>query len=268
MFTTLRSIYRNRTLILRLARRETEARFRGSLLGIVWVAIVPVTMLLVYSLVFGSILKSSWRAPQGDEVSQFSFPMLLFIGLTLFGILAETINRSPSLIMENPSYVKKVSFPLEILPVVALLSTLINAGISFLIFMMFYLFLYGLPPYTIIYLPFVVLPFVILCLGISYFLASLGVFLRDLKHITGPLTTAMLFLSPVFYSAQTITEPYRHLLYLNPITPFVNQARDVIFWGTPPGVGEWAATLAVSLLAYLLGATWFSRTHKAFADVI
>ena len=268
MLTILPAIHRNRTLILRLARRETEARFRGSFLGIVWVAIVPVTMLLVYSVVFGSILKSSWRAPEGNEVGQFSFPMLLFIGLTIFGILAETINRSPSLIMENPSYVKKVSFPLEILPVVALLSTLINAGISFLIFMIFYLFLYGLPPYTIVYLPFVILPFIILCLGISYFLASLGVFLRDLKHITGPLTTVILFLSPVFYSAQTLPEQYRYLLYINPITPFVNQARDVIFWGTPPGIVEWTATLAVSLLAYLLGVTWFSRTYKAFADVI
>lgn len=268
MLATLRVIYRNRTLILRLARRETEARFRGSFLGIVWVTIVPVTMLLVYSVVFGSILKNSWRAPQANEVSQFSFPMVLFIGLTLFGILAETINRSPSLIMENKSYVKKVSFPLEILPVVALLSTLINAGISFLIFMLFYLFLYGLPPITIAFLPFVIFPLVILCLGISYFLASLGVFLRDLKHITGPLTTALLFLSPVFYSTQALPEQYRHFLYFNPITPFVSQARDVIFWGSFPDMAEWTVTFAVSLLVYSLGATWFARTHKAFADVI
>ncbi|MDP9840709.1 lipopolysaccharide transport system permease protein [Neorhizobium huautlense] len=268
MFMTLRAIYRNRTLILRLARRETEARFRGSFLGILWVTIVPVTMLLIYSIVFGSILKSGWRGPQGDETSRFSFPMLLFIGLTLFGILSETINRSPSLILENKSYVKKVSFPLEILPVVALLSTLINAGISFLIFMVFYVLLYGLPPHTIAYLPFVIFPFAILCLGIAYFLASLGVFLRDLKHITGPFTTAILFLSPVFYSIQTLPEQYRYLMYLNPMTPVVNQARDVIFWGAPPAIVEWLVMFSASFLVYLLGSAWFSRTQKAFADVI
>ena len=268
MFTTLKTICRSRTLILKLARRETESRFRGSLLGMMWVVIVPLIMLLVYSVVFGSVLKSSWRAPQADSATQFSFPMLLFIGLTLFGILAETINRAPSLITENPSYVKKVSFPLQILPVVALLSTLINAGISLVIFFVFYLFLYGSPPYTVVYLPLVLLPFVILCLGVSYFLASLGVFLRDLKHITGPLTTVLLFLSPVFYSPQNLPESYRQLLYLNPITSVVNQARGVIFWGYPPGFIEYGGTLAASMLVYFLGATWFSRTYKAFADVI
>ncbi|MGV1867581.1 MULTISPECIES: ABC transporter permease [unclassified Rhizobium] len=268
MLTTLRGIYRNRMLILRLARRETEARFRGSLLGILWVAIVPLIMLLVYSLVFGSILKSNWQPPENAAPNQFSFPMLLFIGLTLFGILAETITRSPSLIMENPSYVKKVSFPLEILPVVALLSTLINAGISMIIFMIFYLILYGLPPVTFLYLPFVILPFVIFCLGVSYFLASLGVFLRDLKHITGPLTTALLFLSPVFYSPQNLPENYRHLLYLNPLTAVVTEARDAIFWGNAPGLAEWGGAFLAAMLAYMVGTSWFTRTKKAFADVI
>lgn len=268
MIETLRVIWRHRTLIWRLAQRETEARFRGSLLGVIWVALVPLTMLAVYSLVFGSILKAGWHSPTIGQAQEFSFSMLIFIGLTLFGVLAETINRSPSLILENPSYVKKVTFPLQILPVVALLSTLINAGVSLVIFFIFYLCMYGLPNESVLYLPAVIFPFVLLCLGASYFLASLGVFLRDMKHVTGPVTTALMFLSPVFYAPDSLPENYRQLLYLNPVTPVVMQARDVIFWGRAPSPLEWGTYMVVALLIYALGSAWFQRTHKAFADVI
>ncbi|GHC68130.1 ABC transporter permease [Limoniibacter endophyticus] len=255
------------SLIRRLTRREFDQRFKGSFLGWFWAIIVPLAMLAVYSLVFGSILGSRWPQPE-DATTQFPFPMLLFVGLIVFGLFSEPFNRAPSLILENSSYVKKVVFPLEILPVVAVIGALINSGISFIAFFLIYFGLFGIPPYTALLLPISLLPLVLFTLGVSYFLSSVGVFLRDVRHITAPLSTAMLFLSAIFYDPESVPEAYRWLLYLNPLTPAALQARDLLFWGKIPSLFEFAVSLLFSLLVFSLGLEWFKRTKKAFSDVI
>ncbi|UUP18238.1 ABC transporter permease [Nitratireductor thuwali] len=269
MLAFLTDIWSHRNLVWRLTQREIEARFRGSFLGLFWAVIVPLFMLGVFSLVFGTIFQSRWARPEGAAMaSEYSFPIILFSGLIVFGILADPLNRAPGLVMENVAYVKKVVFPLEILPLVALISALVTAAISFAVFLVVFAVIYGLPPVTIVLLPLTLLPLMLFVLGAVYFLSSLGVFLRDLRHIMPPLTTAMLFLSSVFYSPENLPEDYRWLLYLNPVTPAVTYARDVIFWGRLPDLLEWSATLMFSLLVLIAGVYWFMRTEKAFADVV
>ncbi|MET4259618.1 lipopolysaccharide transport system permease protein [Bradyrhizobium sp. S3.12.5] len=269
MLSFTAGIWSHRNLIWRLVRREIEARFRGSFLGVFWAIIVPLIMLAVYSLVFGGIFQSRWAgAENGARIDGFAFPMILFVGLITFGILSDPLNRAPGLVMENVSYVKKVVFPLEILPLVALISGLVTALISFAVFLFVFLVAYGAPPATIILLPIVLLPFMLFILGGVYFLASLGVFLRDLKHVMPPITTAMLFLSPVFYSPDALPERYRWLLYANPATSAVVGAREVVFSAQLPNILVWGMSLILSLFIATAGAFWFMRTKKAFADVI
>ncbi|WLS12028.1 ABC transporter permease (plasmid) [Shinella sumterensis] len=269
MLEYLRSSWDQRALVWRLARREIDSRFRGSLLGVLWAVIVPLVMLSVYSLVFGTVFQSRWPRPDdATMLHQVDFPMILFTGLIVFGIFSDPINRAPTLILENVSYVKKVVFSLEILPVVALINALFTALISSGVLLTVYLILYGIPPMTALLLPLAVAPLILITLGISYVLASLSVFLRDLRHLTAPLTTAVLFLSPVFYSINVLPEAWRWTLYLNPITLAVIYTRDLLFWGKLPSPMQWATYLLAALAVASVGSWWFSRTKKAFADVL
>ncbi|MDH6690431.1 lipopolysaccharide transport system permease protein [Bradyrhizobium elkanii] len=269
MLAFMTRIWIHRNLIWRLVRREIEARFRGSFLGLFWAIIVPLTMMCVYSLVFGNIFQSRWSsAGRSAGSGEYSFPMILFVGLIVFGILAEPLNRAPGLVLENVSYVKKVVFPLEILPFVALISALVTGLVSFAVFLVVFVVTYGMPPITILVLPVVLLPLMLFVLGSVYFLASLGVFLRDLRQVMQPVTTAMMFLSPVFYPPEAVPEQYRWLLHANPASMAVIGARDVIFWGHTPNIIEWSASFVIALLVAVTGALWFMRTERAFADVV
>ncbi|MGY2937405.1 lipopolysaccharide transport system permease protein [Bradyrhizobium sp. GM6.1] len=269
MFSFLGNSWAHRILIWRLSRRELEARFRGSLLGVFWAVVLPLIMLGVFSLVFGSIFGNRWgRSGSHAEIREYSYPMILFSGLIIFGMVSEPINRAPSLVLENVSYVKKVVFPIEILPLVALVTAVITSAISFVVFLAVFFFNYGPPPITILALPIVLLPLALTTLGATFFFASVGVFLRDLVHLTGPLMSAAMFLSPLLYPLERLPEAYRPWLYLNPLTIGLNQAREVIFWGRLPSFGEWIAYFIVSLVVVTLGRTWFIRTKKAFADVV
>lgn len=269
MFSMCSIVWANRILAWRLARREFEARFRGSFLGLFWAVIMPLAMLGIYTFVFGSIFNARWVRPdQPAVVVEYGFPLVLFSGLIVFGILAEPLARAPSLVMENVSYVKKVVFPLEILPFVTLISALINTSITFVVFLAVYLAGHGLPPATIVFLPIVLLPVMLMTLGIVYLLSSLGVFLRDLKQVMPILTTALLFLSPVFYPLTAVPEAYRGLMLLNPMTLGVLFAQDVIFWGQLPDPIAWVIYMLASSVIFAVGSWWFLRTKKAFADVL
>lgn len=269
MFSYLTSSWNHRILIWRLARREVEARFRGSLLGVVWALVLPLMMLGVFSLVFGSVFGTRWVRPGGTiAIGEFGYPMVLFSGLIIFGIISEPVTRAPGLVLENVSYVKKVVFPLEVLPCVALISAIITAAIAFVPFLAVYVFFYGPPPLTILALPIVLLPLIMTTIGIVYFFSSLGVFLRDLAQVVAPLTAAIMFLSPLLYPMESLPEMYRPWLYLNPLTLCLIHAHDVIFWGQLPPLAEWLVYFVISFLIMTAGGYWFMRTKKAFADVV
>ena len=259
------SLWRNRELIKASAKREVLGRYRGSFLGLLWSFFNPLFMLAVFTFVFSVIFQARWGGGSGSKTE---FALVLFAGLLVFNLFAECINRAPGLILSNANYVKKVVFPLEILPFVGLLSALFHALISLGVWLIAYTFFFGIPHHTVLYLPLVLLPFCLFLMGLSWALASLGVFLRDVSQFIGVLTTALMFLSPIFYPVTAFPEDYRYILYINPLTPVVEQARDVLFWGKTPdfyllGV-YWLVTLGIAWLGF----AWFQKTRKGFADVL
>jgi lipopolysaccharide transport system permease protein len=259
------SFWRNRRLIAVLVRREVVGRYRGSFLGILWSFFNPVLMLIVYTFVFSVVFKARWNA---SNHSNTEFGLVLFAGLIMFNLFAECVNRSPTLILSNVNYVKKVVFPLDILPWVALGSALFHAVISLAVWVVAYFILFGNPPATILLLPVIFVPLGLMIMGFSWALASLGVYLRDVSQFIGIFTTALMFLSPVFYPASALPEEYRRLLFLNPISLAIEQARDLMFWGRLPDLYVLATYGLVASLAAWLGFAWFQKTRKGFADVL
>ncbi|PWC40893.1 ABC transporter permease [Azospirillum sp. TSO35-2] len=264
-FALFQTAWHHRSLILRLARREIDARYRGSVLGIVWAVLNPILMLAVYTFVFSVVFQARWGTTGGSNTE---FALLLFSGLILFNVLGESLNRAPGLMLENVSYIKKVVFPLEILPLVSLAVALFNAGIGFVILLVFHLATAGLPPPTALLLPLVLAPLCLTTLGLTWFFASAGVFLRDIRQVVTVGVTVLMFLSPIFYPMTAIPERFRAILHLNPMTVILEQSKDLLFWGRVPSPLSWGlATLAAWGLAWL-GYAWFMKTRRGFADVV
>lgn len=252
-----------------MIKREIVARYRGSFLGLLWTLINPVLMLFIYTFVFGVVFKVRLEPQNGHLYDdKFAFAMLLFTGLILFNLFSECLSRAPGLILANVNYVKKVIFPLEILPLVSLGSALFHAGISFLVLFAFLLIMGHPIEWTIVFLPIILFPLMLLTVGLSWILASLGVFVRDIGQLISLILTMLLFLSPIFYPASALPESIRDYLFLNPLTLVIEQARAVILYGQPPG---WSSLALYYLPAFFIawsGLAWFKKTRKGFADVL
>lgn len=256
--------WRHRELIKASTKREVLSRYRGSFLGLIWSFLNPLFMLSIYTLVFSVIFEARW----GSGGSKTEFALLLFAGLIVFNLFSECINKAPHLILSNVNYVKKVVFPLEILPLVALLSALFHTVISIFVWLAGYAIFFGTPHLTALYLPLILVPFCLFLMGLSWALAALGVFLRDLAQVIGVITTATMFLSPIFYPATAFPETYRYILYLNPLTTVVEQIRDVLFWGKEPNFLMLTIYWLGALVIAWLGFVCFQKTRKGFADVL
>ncbi|MDG1581182.1 ABC transporter permease [Pseudomonas sp. GOM6] len=259
------SLWRNRSLINASIKREVLGRYRGSMMGLFWSFFNPMFMLMVYTLVFSVIFQARWSA---GSVSKTEYALLLFAGLLIFNIFAECINRAPSLIVGNTNYVKKVVFPLEILPWVTLGAALFHGLVSLSAWLIAYMIFFGPPHVTLLYLPLIILPFGLFIMGLSWALASLGVYLRDVGQFISLVTTALMFLSPIFYPASAVPENYRYLLFMNPLTPIIEQARDLLFWGKAPDFAMLGVYLLITSVIAWLGFAWFQKTRKGFADVL
>ena len=259
------SVLRNRNLIKTLVKREVIGRYRGSIFGILWSFFNPVFMLIIYTFVFSVVFKSRWT---GGSDSRTEFALVLFAGLIVFNLFAECFNRAPGLILANVNYVKKVVFPLEILPWVSLGSAFFHTLVSLSVWLLAYIILFGLPHATVLLMPLVILPLLLFIMGISWGLAALGVYLRDVSQLIGMATTVLMYLSPIFYPVTALPEKYRPLLMLNPLTPTIGQAREVLYWAKLPDVTLWSFSLVGSALIAWLGFAWFQKTRKGFADVL
>lgn len=260
------SIWRNRQLIKQMAAREVIGRYKGSVMGLLWSFLNPVLMLTVYTFVFSSVFKARWGI--AEDESKMDFAVVLFVGMIVHGLFAEVINRAPSLILANANYVKKVVFPLEILPVIVMGAALFHTLVSLIVLACAFLVFNNDLPWTVVFIPLVLMPLVILSLGLAWMLASLGAFLRDIGQTIGIVTTIMMFLSPVFYPVSSLPEEFRPWIMANPLTFIIEQAREVLIWGRVPdwqGLGIY--TVVVSLIAWL-GYAWFQKTRKGFADVL
>lgn len=255
---------RQRQLLKALIVREIQSRYRGTVLGFAWLVVYPVLMMSVYSFVFGGVFKSRWM----NQGSMGEFVVMLFCGLIVFTIFSEVVNRAPCLIAGNPNFVKKVVFPLELLSLVSLGAAVFNALISFVILCFLMLILGFDIPATAALAPFIALPLLLMTIGISWGLAALGVFFRDLNQVIGIVTSMMLFLSPVFFAVSAVPEAARWLLNVNPLTYPIEEMRRVLIVGQFP---EWSH-LGMYLLS-AIGVAWaglwlFQRSRPAFADVL
>lgn len=260
-----RALFRHLALVVQMARRDVVGRYRGSFIGLLWSFFNPLLMLMIYTFVFGIIFHSRWSA---QVTGHFQFAIILFAGLNINSMFTECANRAPTLIVENTNFVKKVVFPLEILSWSTLGSALFHLLVSTVVLLTISVFVNGSIPWTVLLFPIVVACFLPFVAGVIWLLASLGVFLRDLKQATGIITTALMFLAPILYPKEFIPVQYRDWMYLNPLTVIVEASQDVLIWGKSPPWTYLGLYALISCLFAWLTFIWFERSRKGFADVL
>ncbi|WP_434721747.1 ABC transporter permease [Mesorhizobium sp. RIZ17] len=259
-----------RELVFLLIGREIAGRYRGSVLGLLWTLINPLFMLAVYTFVFGVVMKSRWTIPGHESATHSTgeFAIILFCGLIVFQFFAEVVSQAPGLIVANANYVKKIVFPIHVLPIVSAGAALFHAAVSLLVLLVFAYAVFGSIPATLAWAPVVFTPLLLLVLGIAWLLASIGVYFRDMNQIVTPLVTATVFLSPVFFQRTALPTWLQPWLSLNPIAVPVEGFRNVVIFGVQP---DWAALGNYSLVAIViafLGYQFFQKTRRGFADVL
>jgi lipopolysaccharide transport system permease protein len=258
--------WRHWALIRILAWREVSGRYRGSLLGSLWSLLTPLLMLGVYTLVFGVIAPTRW--PGAEEQGIGMFALRLLAGMVVHGLLSEVLSRAPTLVTGQPNYVTKVVFPLEALGWVNLLTAVFHTAMALLVLVVLNSVLGTGPSWTLLALPALLLPYALLLLGLVWLVAALGVYLRDLAQIIGPVVMITMFLGPVFYPREAMPAAAQPWLAINPITIPVEQTRRVLFEAQWP---QWEVLAQYSLVAvavYLFGLWAFTKLKKGFADVL
>lgn len=257
--------WRHRALLLPLIRRAIAQRYRGSVLGVLWSFVTPLLMVLVYTFVFRVIFAVRWSV-EGETPAEFG--LVLFAGMIVFWLMAEALARAPGLVVGHPSYVKKVVFPLEILPWVVIGEALFQTAMSLIVLLAVALAMGTVPGPTFLLVPLVLAPFAVLLLGLMWGLASLGVFFRDVGHAVGVVITLAMFLTPLFYPLAAVPEDFRAFIFANPLTFIVEQMRVLTIWQHQP---DWAGLGLYALASWAVawaGYAWFIKTRRAFADVL
>jgi lipopolysaccharide transport system permease protein len=263
--TPISALTRHRTLTRELTKREILGRYRGASFGLLWSLISPFLMLLVYTLAFGYILKSRWPGTNG---STSDFALVLFVGLIVHGFFAECLTRAPHLILSNTNYVKRVVFPLDILVWSMVFSAFFHLIANTLVLILLKWFWHGELSWTLLLLPLIYLPLMILTLAVGWVVSALGVYLRDIGQFVGVLAAAMLFLSSAIVPVKSLPESYRWVFYANPLTFIIDQAREVAIWGRPPDWSMLGLYSAISALLAVAAFQLFQKMRKGFADVL
>jgi lipopolysaccharide transport system permease protein len=257
--------WRQRELIARMTKRDIAARYQGSWFGVLWNILNPLILLLVYTFVFGVVLNARWS---GATWQSGSFALPLFSGLIVFNLFAECATRAPTIILNNVNLVKKVVFPLEIFPLVILGTASFNLLINVTLLAIFMLVGTGSLPGTFALIVLVLVPYIMLMAGVTWIIAAMGVFFRDLAQVVALLVTGLLFLSPIFYPPSAIPKKFDLLVHANPIAWYVSQARNVMVFDLLP---DWAGLGGALLLGFVVawvGFMWFKRNQTSFADVV
>ncbi len=262
------SFFQNRQLIWQLVKREVLSRYRGSLLGLAWSFLNPLLMLAVYTFVFSVVFRARWGEAGTGEESRLDFAITLFAGLMVHSFFAECVNRAPGIVLAHATYVKRVVFPLETLTFVVLGSAFFHLLVSVLVLLLARLAAgHDFSP-VVLLAPVVLAPFILFVAGLTWMLAALGVYVRDIGQGVGILVTAMLFLSPVLYPVSALPASLQSVLYFNPLTFIIEEIRDVLIWNTLPDWRGLALYTVASLVVAWIGFWWFQRARKGFADVI
>jgi lipopolysaccharide transport system permease protein len=263
----LGQLYHRRELLWQFSARQVAERYRGSSMGLLWALVTPLAMLAIYTFVFTVIFDARGPAqPTGNL--RMNFALMLFTGLIVFNVFSECATQSPYLIVRNPNYVKKVVFPLEILPASLVASAFVHSLMSLSILLVALVALAGGVPWTALLLPLYYLPLIVLMLAMAWMLASLGVFLRDTGHVMVVIVQVLMFLTPIFYDEKLIPESLLPYYQLNPLTIIVNGFRRCLLLGELPDWPRWGALCVVSVLALFGAYAWFMKIKRGFADVI
>jgi lipopolysaccharide transport system permease protein len=260
---SLRCLFKHSALIIRMGKREIVGKYKGAVLGLLWAYFNPLVMLAVYMFVFGIVFKAKWGVD-----TEKNFALLLFAGLICHSVLAECIIRAPHLVIQHVNYVKKVVFPLETLSWIAVLAAFFHFVVSLSVLATAQILMEGRLPVTWLFMPFIAAPLVLICLGASWFLSSLGVYLRDISQLTTIVVPLLLFLCPIFYPMEAIPLVYRPFIQLNPLTVIVEQTRNVLILSQTPNWLVLGVYTGVSFVFAQCGYWWFMRTKKGFADVL
>ncbi len=256
-------LFRHHYLISQFVRRDVLLKYRGSFLGIGWSFLYPLLLLAAFTLVFGGVLGARW----GGQKSQLELALFIYCGLVVFTPFAEIAASTPRLLHANQVYVKKILFPTEILPLIALLSASVHAGVNICILIVAAAW-GGELHATALLLPVILLPVWLLTLGAAWFLAAAGCFVRDLVHVMPVLTQLLLFLSPVFYPADVAPPMLRQLHMISPLSIAIQDTRAAVLDGMAPRWDVWLAMLITGVLAAALGYLFFRRCKEEFADVL
>lgn len=260
-----RALARNFGLVVQMAKRDVAARYRGSFMGLFWTFFYPLLMLAIYTFVFGVIFKARWNE---HVTSHVAYALILFAGLNVSTMFSECAAKGATLIVDNTNFVKKVVFPLESLSWSVLGAALFHLLVSTIALLVIELIAVHNIPWTVILFPIVVAVFLPFVAGTVWILASFGVFLRDLKQAITIVTTAMLFLAPIFFPMSMIPGKFRIFLYMNPLTVIAMASQNVLVLGEMPRWDHLGLYLVVGC-AFAWGSfAWFQRTRKGFADVI
>ena len=243
-------------LLRQLLMRNLAARYKGSALGLIWSFAHPLMMLGVYTFVFGIVFKARWGVDHFGD-SRAAFPLIMFCGMAVFNVFSESVNNSTSLIANNSGLVKKVIFPSLVFGM-AWFALLLTGTAIFLHQVL----------WTTLLLPLLLFPLLLLSSGVCFFIASLGVYLRDIQQVVGIITQVLFFMTPIFYPASIVPESVRWILELNPLSPIVEQTHNVLLFGVVPDFWPTVFMWVVSGIIFQLGLAWFMKTKKGFADVL
>ena len=259
--TMARELWGYRDLIRQFTIREVLGRYRGSFLGFFWSFISPLLLLSVYAFVFGTLIKKKDEDP-------INFAMELFCGMIIFTIFSETVMRSPQLIVSNVNYVKKVVFPLEVLPAAIFGCSLIHGLISTSVLLAGLGLVMHHASWTMLYLPLVLLPLLMFCCGLAWIAAALGVFMRDLAQIVTFIIQFLMFTTPIFFRVSDFPPENRAIFNFHPLALVITDARRVLIWNGAPWWPGWLAVTAIAFVVMMLGYAWFMHSKQFFADVI
>ncbi len=258
------TVWRHRSLIGSMVRRDMAARYRGSVGDLLWSVLNPVLLMLTYYFVFGIVLQTRF----GADPSRAGFALYFLAGMLPWLPFAEAVGRSPAIVVEHRNFVKKLVFPIEILPVNLAVGGLVTQALALAVYLVFLLASRGSVPPAALWLPALIVPQFLFTLGLSWFLAALGVYVRDLGQLIGYLLTLWFFLTPICYPETALPAAALPLLAKNPIFVLVQGFRAVLLEGVPPPASPLGKLWLLSIAVCLVGHAWFYKLRKSFADVI
>lgn len=263
--TTVASLWAKRDLIHQFTKREVLERHKGAMLGMAWNIISPMLTIAVYTFLFGVMFNVRFGDRTGS-VADYVLPF--FTGFLLYHVFSESANRAPNLITSRRNFVKKVVFPIQILPLTVVLSTAIYLAVTVGLVVVGNLITHGEVSATIWLFPAVLVPLYLLSLAASWLLASIGSFLWDLKNIVSFLTHLTFMVTPIFYPVERVPEGARWLLWLNPFTHIVEAGRDTLVRGVVPDLVGLGVLTVIALVLAQGSYAWFMKSRRGMADVV